>query len=257
MMSGPLAVIAPGWSAPDSVVAFTTTRRGGFSSAHFGSLNLAEHVGDEAVLVRKNRDLLVSQTNLPGQPLWLNQTHSTRILDLQHQLPLTPQELQHEQPQLAQDADGAVTSLRGLVCCVMTADCMPLFVCTRLGTKVGVIHAGWRGMADGIIEQAVAQLDESPEQIMAWAGPTISGSNFEIGNEVREQLGGSDRSYSESPNQGKCFADLYRLAGERLKLLGIHSYGYEEICTYADKLRFFSHRRDQSTGRMASIIYRK
>ena len=240
-----LKTINADWDAPGNVIAFSTTKNGGFSEGDYDSFNLGTHVGDQQKTVLKNRELLKSHTSLPAEPSWLEQTHSTDILEL-------------DSPDLGiPTADGSITSSANTVCAVMTADCLPLFLSNTEGTKVGVIHAGWLGMAKGIIENAVYKMNTPIDEIIAWAGPCISQKHFEIGNEVRQQLGGSEDYYSTSENDGKCFANLYRLAGERLSKLGVHKYSYSAACTYADQDRFFSHRRDKVTGRMASIIYLK
>ena len=273
-------LLIPKWSAPDNVVAFTTTRIGGVSGAPYASFNLGDHVGDEAQLVEDNRRTLRQRCSLPSEPFWLEQTHSTRVLDLglvntssdtsaldSAFLASTVLEgsgaddLRNDTLPAAKfpsnRADAAITSQPGCVCVVMTADCMPLFLCSRDGSKVGVVHAGWRGMADGIIEQAVKQFGQPVSNIIAWAGPTIGPQHFEIGDEVRQQLNGPDSAYTRSINKGKWLTDLYALAGCRLAQLGVTEFGYDAICTYADQQRFFSYRRDNRSGRMASLIYLK
>ena len=230
------------WSAPRNVVAFTTTRYRGVSKPPFGSFNLGDHVGDDIAAVQSNRLSLATDCGLPAEPCWLTQTHSTKVQTINANLPGTV-------------ADGAVTDIAGIVCAVLTADCLPLFLSNNNGTRVAVVHAGWQGLADGIIEQGVMAMGGSVEQLHAWAGPTIGVNHFEIGNEVRAQLGGSDLAYRNSPNAGKCFANLYQLARERLQAVGVNNYTHSENCTFADADQFFSHRRDQTTGRMASIIY--
>ena len=173
-----LEFVKADWPAPSNVVAFTTTRQGGFSQTPFDSFNLAQHVDDRSSVVQRNRQLLVSRFDLPAEPVWLDQVHSTKVLELDSRL------------SKLQPADGSFTSSPKLVCAVMTADCMPLFLCDQAGTKVAIVHAGWRGMADGIIEKAVALFNQPPEQILAWAGPTIGPKYFEIGPEVKAQLMG-------------------------------------------------------------------
>jgi len=239
-----IKTITPNWPAPANVVALSTTRTGGYSQYPFDSLNLGDHVGDNPGYVQKNRQLIVNSLNLPAEPRWLNQTHSTNI-----QI-----QTRNTNPQIC-DADGSFSAERGLVCAVMTADCMPLLLCNRAGTKVAAVHAGWKGMADGIIEHAVEVFDELPEGIIAWAGPTIGANHFEIGEEVKQQLAGSNEAYQPSINPGKWMANLYLLASERLAALGIHNYQHSDLCTYADKDRFFSYRRDIQTGRTTSLIY--
>lgn len=239
-----LTTIAPTWSAPSNVVALTTTRIGGFSQGACASLNLAGHVDDNQTHVLQNRQRLEDFLRLPAQPRWLRQTHSTNIL-------MQDQKGDHGNC----DADGSVSFVSGVVCAVMTADCMPLLLCNRAGTKVGAVHAGWKGLADGIIERAIQVFDEPPEQIIAWAGPTISAKHFEIGDEVRQQLGGKKLAYRPSASEGKWMADLYILAEERLAKMGVSNYQYSALCTYADAAKFYSHRRDGQGGRMVSLIY--
>lgn len=231
------------WDAPENVVAFSTTRNGGFSQGEYDSFNLGTHVGDQLKTVLKNRELLKSHYTLPTEPVWLEQTHSTDILELDS--------TDFGKP----SADSSITSSANIVCAVMTADCLPLFLCDNAGAKVGVVHAGWLGMASGVIENTVDIMNTPVEELIAWAGPCISKKHFEIGDEVRQQLGGSAAYYSASENDGKYFADLYGLAGERLSKMGVHKYSYSDACTFADQDHFFSHRRDKVTGRMVSIIY--
>ena len=270
------------WSAPDNVVAFTTTRSGGVSGVPYASFNLGDHVGDQAHLVAQNRRTLREHYSLPSEPVWLVQTHSTRVLDLSSantdsdELAVetsaqnsTVADNLNTDKLPANHADAAITSQPGRVCVVMTADCMPLFLCSRDGSKVAVVHAGWRGMADGIIERAVELFEQPASNIVAWAGPTIGPQHFEIGDEVRQHLAGPDSAYTRSinaidssnsinsSNKGKWLADLYALAGFRLAQIGVTEFGYDNVCTYADQQRFFSYRRDNLTGRMASIIYLK
>ena len=233
------------WEAPKNIVAFTTTRANGQSKPPFDSLNLGDHVGDDNAHVQQNRASLISDYGLPGEPRWLSQTHSTIVRHLD------------EGADCVDPADGAISNIAGVVCVVLTADCLPLFLCNDAGTKVGVIHAGWQGLANGIVEQGVLAMGEAGDQLHAWAGPTISNKHFEIGNQVREQLGGSSLAYRDSANTGKCFADLYQLVRERLQAVGVKKYTHSQHCTFADSKQFFSHRRGRTTGRMASIIYIK
>ena len=242
-MTDKLGYVEAAWEVPDNITAFSTTRSGGFSKGRYSSFNMGLHVGDNKESVLNNRELLKTYYELPTEPAWLEQTHSININQLDSNM------------QYSQLADGSITSSINTVCAIMTADCLPLFLCNRAGTKVGIIHAGWLGMANGIIENAVNKMAIPVDQLLAWAGPCITQKHFEIGDEVRQQLGGSESCYSASNNDGKCFANLYRLAGERLAKLGVHKYSYSDACTYADQDRFFSHRRDNITGRMVSLIY--
>lgn len=234
----------PNWSAPSCVKTLISTRLGGVSKAPFDSLNVGAHVNDQNAAVLANRRLLFETAGLPNQPVWLNQVHSTDIVQLQS-------ELQNQ----TLTYDGAFTSEKNVVCAVMTADCLPLFLCDKSGSQVALLHAGWRGLADGIIEKGVALFNQKPQNIIAWAGPCISVDHFEIGIEVREQLGGSDSAYRPSSINSKCYADLYQLAGERLARVGVTNYSHSDYCSFKDEALFFSHRRDQSTGRMVSLIW--
>jgi YfiH family protein len=242
-VSRSLQIVEADWLAPSNVVAFTTTRHGGFSQPPFDSFNLAQHVDDQPSVVARNRQVLVSQFDLPSEPVWLEQVHSTKVLEIDSGLARL------------QPADGLITASPKVVCAVMTADCMPLFLSDRAGSKVAVVHAGWRGMADGIIEKAVGLFNQPPEQIIAWAGPTIGPKHFEIGPEVKEQLMGPEEAYVASSNNGKLLADLYLLAGQRLAGLGVHNYTHCAYCSYTDEQLFYSYRRSKAAGRMASIIY--
>lgn len=199
---------------------------------------------DHKESVRENRRRLSKALTLPGEPHWLNQIHSTLVHEVDSSEPASPL-----------SCDGSSTSLSGVVCAVLTADCLPLFLSDRKGSRVAIVHAGWRGMADGIVDAGVLAFNTEPDDIIAWAGPCISGQHFEIGDEVRTALGGSDKAYRESPNSGKWLADLYQLAGERLAALGVSDYGHSSACTFRDHERFYSYRRDGECGRMASLIW--
>ncbi len=238
-----LACIEPEWPASSRIKAFTTTRTGGGSMAPYDGLNLAEHVGDDLEDVRHNRKVLSEHLALPQTPQWLNQQHT---LDIQTDTVCFG----------GRPCDGSYTQQAGRVCVVMTADCMPIFITDTAGTQVSVVHAGWRGLAGGIVEKAIQLFTAPVQELLVWAGPTISQANFEIGAEVKQALGGSDRFYQANANKpGHYFADLYGLAGERMAALGVSFYGHSSLCTYADEERLFSYRRAAVTGRMASLIW--
>ncbi len=236
--------LQPNWSVPSCVKALVSTRLGGVSKAPYESLNVGRHVNDREKDVLTNRHKLIEAASLPSEPIWLNQIHSTEIIELESVVP-------NQTP----TCDGVITSLKKIVCAVMTADCLPLFLCDQAGTQVALLHAGWRGLADGIIEKGIALFNESPQNIIAWAGPCISVDCFEIGAEVREQLGGPDSAYRASSSSDKYYANLYQLTGERLAQLGVTNYSYSEYCSFKNEALFFSHRRDQMTGRMVSLIW--
>ncbi len=238
-----MKVIPAQWAAPAHIKAFTTTRGSGVSTGQFSALNLGAHVGDAVENVATNRRLVQTHFDLPNEPVWLDQVHGTQIVKLTEPASEIP------------TADAATTLTPGLVCCVMTADCMPLFLTDQLGSQVAVVHAGWRGMAAGIIEKTVAAMQVAPAQLLAWAGPTISADHFEVGLEVRKELGGPDHAWSAGKTDDKEHADLYRLAGARLAAVGVENYAHCNDCTYVNENDFFSHRRDGQSGRLASVIY--
>ncbi len=204
-------------------------------------MNLGAHVGDDPLLVIANRQKLKSDLRLPNEPVWLDQIHSTRVLNADLAIKNTR-------------ADGAFSRRNQIVCAVMTADCLPLLLTNKAGSQVAAVHAGWRGMANGVIEQAVSRFVCQPSDIVAWAGPCIGPNNFEIGAEVRNQLGGSESAYLSIENN-KLIANLYVLCEQRLAALGVTQYTHSNECTYTDKQRFFSYRRDGQCGRMASLIW--
>lgn len=262
--------ILPDWPAPDNVVAFTTTRAGGFSKTPFDSLNLAQHVGDDPKTVEKNRTLLPNHDNY----FWLNQTHSTTCLDLDH----TPSFLSG-----TIEADACFSQQPSQVCAVMTADCLPILLCDKgpcdkNATSVAAIHAGWRGLADGVIENSIQQMciasNLELKNIMAWMGPAISQNYFEVGQDVKQIFKQFPQAFkvNTQSSETKYFADLYYIAKQKLTALGIqHIYGGDK-CTYSDRQDFFSHRRAThqgltnnteqghnqiTTGRMVSAVYLK
>lgn len=237
--------ITPDWPAPANVKAVSTTRFGGISQGPYEGLNLGDHVGDTPAAVSHNRQWLQQQLGLAHAPAWLSQTHSTIVQELHE--PLT--EIPH--------ADASITRQLGLACTVMTADCLPVLLCDRQGTQVGAVHAGWRGLADGIIEQTVACFGQAPDQLLAWLGPAIGPQAFEVGGEVREQFLADDPAAESAflPQGDKWLADIYQLARLRLHRLGVTQVFGGSECTVSDASRFFSYRRDGVTGRQASLIW--
>jgi polyphenol oxidase len=238
--------IEPDWPAPPGVRALSTTRSGGVSTGAYASLNLGGHVGDDPSCVERNRGLLRERLRLPAEPHWLKQIHGCAVADTGTAL-------------RSCEADAAVASNPGEVCAVMTADCLPLLLCDRAGTRVAAVHAGWRGLANGVVEAAVARLSIPPGDILCWLGPAIGPNAFEIGAEVRArflELGGEHAEAAFRPSRsGKWLANLYVLASERLRALGVEQIWGGGLCTYSDPTRFFSYRRDGVTGRMASLIW--
>lgn len=238
--------ICPQWPAPNNVKAFSSTRQGGQSLAPFTSLNLGAHVGDEWEHVKQNRLNFAKQIGMPNSLRWLNQVHGTHTCDL-------PSD---EMGDIA--ADASFTKVKGQVCAVMTADCLPLLVCNQAGTQVAACHAGWRGLCDGVIESCIAKFDET-DTLMVWLGPAIGANAFEVGAEVRQAFVDKQASaiegFQPSHNEGKWLADIYLLAKQRLALLGVEQIYGASFCTYSDEESFFSYRRDNQTGRLASVIW--
>jgi len=235
--------IVPNWPAPARVRAFSTTRAGGVSAGAYGSLNLADHVGDNPQQVQANRECLRRAASLPGEPVWLRQVHGTDVVDAAMG-PAT--------------ADGSFTDAARTVCAVLTADCLPIFLCDRRGTMVGALHAGWRGLAAGIIETGVERMDVPGASLLAWLGPAIGPTAFEVGDDVREAFVRSDADAARAfvPNaRGRWWADLYQLARRRLARVGVTAVYGGGHCTVTQADLFYSYRRDGATGRMASLIW--
>ncbi|MDG6330486.1 peptidoglycan editing factor PgeF [Glaesserella parasuis] len=240
--------ILPTWSVPDFVHAFTTTREGGVSQAPFDSLNLGDHVTDDLQSVQTNREILQEQGNLPHFPLYLTQTHSTRVL-----------RLPYEQNDI--EADAVYTNQANQVCLVMTADCLPVLFCSKDGKEIAAAHAGWRGLCDGVLEATVAEFECKPENICVWLGPAIGPTAFQVGEDVIEQFCAFDPQAREAfvadeYISGKFLGNLYQIARQRLNKLGITEIAGGDYCTYCDAEQFFSYRRDKVTGRMATLIWR-
>jgi YfiH family protein len=234
--------IVPDWPAPANVRALVTTRAGGVSRGPYAALNLATHVGDDPAAVAENRRRLRAQ--LPAEPLWLNQVHGSRVVDAAGAAP-------------GIEADAAFSHAKRLVCVVQTADCLPVLLCDEAGTAVAAAHAGWRGLAGGVIEAVVKAMDVAPGRLMAWLGPAIGPQAFEVGAEVRETFlahAPEAESAFAAKENGKWLADLYRLAGQRLNALGITRVFGGGFCTFHEE-RFYSFRRDKATGRMASLVW--
>lgn len=245
------------WSVAPRIQAFTTTRHGGVSSSGFASLNLAQHVGDKPEAVFENRRLLAVAHADVQQWQWLNQVHGSRVFKISpacNQVANTP------------SADAIVCSKAGVACCVMTADCLPLFLASESSDEVAIAHVGWRGLVAGVIERTIAAMQSESKDIVAAFGPAIGPSHFEVGEEVLDALGYAPASedslsgpFRQSENRGKYLADLFRLAELRLQALGVKLWQSPRFCTYADPVRFFSHRRsshlNQTSGRMVSVIY--
>ena len=237
--------IVPDWPAPASVRALITTRAGGASRGAYAGLNLGLKSGDDATDVACNRANL--RQWLPAEPLWLRQVHGTAVIEADVSAP-NP------------EADAALARRPGSVCAVLTADCLPLLLCDDKGATVAVVHAGWRGLCAGVIECALRAMARPPQALLAYLGPAIGPKAFEVGAEVRDAFiaadpeGGSESDFTAG-KPGKYYADLYALARRRLARSGVRRIYGGSYCTYTERERFYSYRRDGATGRMASLIW--
>lgn len=238
--------ISPDWPAPLNVKALTTLRWGGRSQKPFDSFNLALHVNDDPAAVTENRRILQKSAQLPSEPLWLAQVHGTKTIEAGEYATLSS----------PPEADASVAFQKNQICAVLTADCLPLLLCDQKGTRVSAVHAGWRGLAAGVLESALETLDCDPRSILVWLGPAIGSKAFEVGEEVLAAFNKPEEqvAFIATP-KGTWHADLYHLATLRLNRLGVHQIFGGGLCTYYDSDSFFSYRRDQKTGRMASLIW--
>lgn len=245
-------LIVPDWPAPAGVQACITTRAGGVSGGPFASNNLAFHVGDNQASVVENRNRLMEKLNLELAPQWLEQVHGRKVVAARAD-------------ERVRTADGCFTSTTGLACAVLTADCLPVLLCNKSGSRVAAVHAGWRGLAKGIIERGLKQFEDAPEQILAYLGPAISKEHFEVGIEVLEAFFKGARSaehaeqigaaFSPSSRPMRFYADIYALARAELEALGVTAVFGGSYCSFAEGQRFYSYRREGETGRMASLIW--
>ncbi|HEY4127798.1 MAG TPA: peptidoglycan editing factor PgeF [Gammaproteobacteria bacterium] len=237
--------VRPDWPAPRNVHALSTTRMGGVSRGAYASLNLAQHVGDIPVSVLANRAKLQLDMGT-AKPRWLSQVHGTRVAVL-------------DGMPVQEPADAAVCAASGEACVIMTADCLPVLFCDQGGTKVAAAHAGWRGLSSGVLEATVQGMAVAPGKLMAWFGPAIGPQAYEVGDEVREafvrQSAKAAAAFKPGKDLGKWWCDLYLLARLRLETLGLNSIHGGGFCTYTERERFFSFRRDGQCGRMASLIW--
>jgi hypothetical protein len=242
-----LDLIAADWPAPANVRAVATTRIGGVSVGSYASLNLGAHVGDDAPAVAENRLRLRTALDLSREPLWLNQVHGTAVAEA----------VQHEAPPTA---DASFARASGQACAVLTADCLPVLFCDRDGTRVAAAHAGWRGLAGGVLDSALTSMGVAPDRVLAWLGPAIEPEAFEVGAEVREQFltRSAENAQAFKLNaRGRWQADLYDLARRELARLGVTRVFGGGFRCFADRDRFFSYRRDGTTGRMATLVWMK
>lgn len=248
LQAGPgVSWLVPDWPAPDRVQAASTLRQGGESAPPYAGLNLATHVGDEFETVDRNRRLLSETLHLPAEPVWLEQVHGRGVVAA-HTVP------DGESPA----ADASWTNQAAVVCGVMTADCLPVLFCDRQGSCIAAAHAGWRGLHAGVLEATVAEMAAEPGDILVWLGPAIGPQQFQVGAEVRDAFIQYDAAHArafEHQHEDKWLADIYRLARQRLQSVGVTAIYGGGLCTYTDQNRFFSYRRESTTGRMASLIY--
>lgn len=237
------AWLAADWPAPAGVRTCITTRQGGVSQSPWSGLNLGTHVGDDPAAVASNRRQLVK--GLGCAPAWLEQTHSVTVVPAD--------------PARVLSADASWTDQPNVACTIMTADCLPVLFCDRAGTRVAAAHAGWRGLAGGVLENTVAAMAQPASQLMAWLGPAIGPRSFEVGAEVRQAFIEADpvalQAFAPSARPGHFMADIYRLARQRLEAVGVTAVYGGGLCTVSEPERFYSYRRDGQTGRFASLIW--
>ncbi|AWH89699.1 purine nucleoside phosphorylase YfiH [Limnobaculum parvum] len=240
-----IPLITPEWIAPAGVKAVNTTRNGGVSVAPYHTLNLGNHVGDEPTAVLQNRQRLEQQLNISGDITWLEQVHGVEVLTLTQSTPISL------------CADASYTRMPGKVCAIMTADCLPVLFCSVNGDEVAAAHAGWRGLQAGILERTIENFMAAPDNIIAWLGPAIGPTQFEVGPEVRDAFMTvnpvADSAFSSRDD--KYLADIYLLARQRLQSLGIQKIYGGSYCTVSQPELFFSYRRERDTGRMVSLIW--
>ena len=249
-----LELLIPEWNElPANVGALCTLRSGGISVPPYGDgdgnggLNLGSHVGDDPCHVERNRQCL--SRILPGSPVWLSQVHGTRVVNVAEVSGIA-------------EADACISTQPGMVCAIMTADCLPVLLCDVAGKVVGAAHAGWRGLVDGVLENTVgAMRDAGADRITAWLGPAIGPQAFDVGTEVREAFvqkqAAAAAAFVKGDTEGKYFADIYALARLRLQTLKVDQVEGGGFCTVTDSKRFYSYRRDRVTGRMATLIWLK
>lgn len=239
-----IEVITPDWPAPSRVRALSTTRMGGFSLPPYDSLNLGDHVDDQPQTVLDNRAQLEQQMGLPSSPHWLEQVHGCDVIEVS---------VDH-----SQIADASISRLPGKVAAIMTADCLPLLLCDKQGSCVAAAHAGWRGLLDGVIEATLDKMALPSTEILAWMGPAIGPTAFEVGDEVVDaftQRDATSAAHFKESRPGHKWANIYGLARQRLTAKGVVFIGGGQCCTVSDSARFFSYRRDGVTGRMATLIW--
>lgn len=240
------SILQPDWPAPLYVKAYTTLRMGGISLSPFDDFNLADHVGDNIDHVRKNRLLLKQLLNLPGDPIWLKQTHSNIAV-------------QAIPENYGKEADASFSNQYNQICAILTADCLPILLCDQKGTYIAAIHAGWRGLANGIIKEVINKCPVPSQELLAWLGPAIGPQTFEVGEEVYQlflELNPVNAEAFKPSPKGRWLANIYTLAKIQLEELKISQIYGGNFCTYSNPLQFYSYRRDgEKTGRMATLIW--
>lgn len=246
----PRAWLDASWSAPPGVRGLTTLRHGlGHSAPPFDHCNLGTRSGDDAATVAANRAALIAALRLPSPPRWLRQVHGTGVMRM-----TAGDATSASEP----EADAAITADAGVVLAILSADCLPVLLATADGSRIGAAHAGWRGLAAGVLENTVAALEVAPETLLAWLGPAAGPRAYEVGVEVRDAFVGTDPGAAAAfaptrPGHWRC--DLYALARRRLAALGVMRIAGGDQCTISAPQRYFSHRRDARTGRMVSLLW--
>jgi YfiH family protein len=240
--------LTPEWPAPATVRAAFTLRSGGVSLPPYDTLNVGAHVGDDAERVRENRARVCRLLQLPAEPAWLEQVHGSEVV-----------ELAASAGGGAGPADGVIARPYGTVAAIQVADCLPVLFASRDGAVVAGAHAGWRGLVAGVLEATVARMGSDPKQVLAWIGPGIGTAHFEVGAEVRTAFLARDAAAAQAfhPNpRGRWQCDLVLLARQRLRRAGVIEVFGGRWCTYSERSRFFSFRRDGRCGRMVALIWR-
>ena len=241
-----LEFIYPDWPSPKNINCVTTTRGGGFSKNEYASFNLGGHVKDLTKLVNLNRQKLQQELQLPNEPVWLNQVHGKDVLELD------------DATQSNITADASHTDMTGIVCAILTADCLPVVFCDQRGEHIAAAHAGWRGLVAGVLEKTLQAFPVVNEELMCWLGPAIGAEKFEVGSEVMQQFIDKDAMHENAFNakaSDKYLADIYQLARNILTKHGVRSISGGDHCTYSESEKFYSYRRDGETGRMATLIW--
>lgn len=260
MQKPPTNYLQPNWPAPPGVHAYTTLRFGGQSKAPYATFNLSDYVGDNLQDVLANRARLKQELQLPGEPIWLEQTHSTKVLRLD-----SAALKQIQASNLKPTVDAVYTLEPNVVCTVLTADCLPVLLCDRDKKFVAAIHAGWKGLLAGIIENTVEAIIKDlgviGKNILAWLGPAIGPTAFQVGDDLRSKFmavdPAADKAFTKTAD-GTGLCNIYTLARQRLHRFGIDNIYGGDMCTFSDQDKFFSYRRDrETTGRMASLIWKE